>query len=113
MLSDFWPHGQVAQAYGVLRPDGYVERVIFVIDKAGIVRYIDVNDIAQQPDNEVIFRVGQAPLSSGLMKPGERSMRMRFVILIAVALVVTGVSGCSGSDSLNGRPGMLYFYLDT
>jgi peroxiredoxin len=56
LLSDFWPHGQVAQAYGVLRADGYAERVIFVIDKAGIVRYIDVNDIAQQPDNEVIFR---------------------------------------------------------
>jgi hypothetical protein len=40
-------------------------------------------------------------------------MKMRSVVLIAVVLVVVGVSGCSGSDSLNGRPGMLYFYLDT
>jgi len=55
LLSDFWPHGQVAQAYGVLRPDGYAERVIFIIDRQGIVRYIDVNEIDELPDNEVIF----------------------------------------------------------
>jgi glutaredoxin len=52
LLSDFWPHGQVAQAYGVLRPDGRSERAIFLIDKNGIIRYIDVHDIDQQPDNE-------------------------------------------------------------
>lgn len=56
LLSDFWPHGQAAQAYGVLRPDGYADRVIFIIDKEGIVRYIDVNEIGELPDNEVIFR---------------------------------------------------------
>jgi peroxiredoxin len=55
LLSDFWPHGQVAQDYGVLRNDGYADRVIFIIDKQGIVRYIDVNDIGELPDNEVIF----------------------------------------------------------
>ncbi len=56
LLSDFFPHGQVAQAYGVLRPDGYADRVIFVIDKEGIIRHIDVNDIGEQPDNEALFR---------------------------------------------------------
>jgi peroxiredoxin len=56
LLSDFFPHGRVAQAYGALRPDGYAERVIFVIDKEGIVRFIDVNGIDELPDNEVIFR---------------------------------------------------------
>jgi peroxiredoxin len=55
LLSDFFPHGQVAQAYGVLRQDGYAERVIFVIDKEGIVRYIDVNGLDELPDNEVIL----------------------------------------------------------
>lgn len=55
LLSDFWPHGQVAQAYGVLRPDGYAERVIFIIDRQGVVRYIDVNEIDELPDNEVIL----------------------------------------------------------
>ena len=56
LLSDFWPHGLVAQAYGVLRNDGYADRVVFIIDKEGVVRYIDVNDIDETPDNEVIFR---------------------------------------------------------
>jgi glutaredoxin len=57
LLSDFYPHGQVAQIYGVLRSDGRSERAIFVIDKKGIIRYVDVHDIDQQPDNEVLFHV--------------------------------------------------------
>jgi glutaredoxin len=57
LLSDFFPHGQVAQAFGVLRPEGYTERAIFVIDRQGIIRYADVHDISQQPDNEELFRV--------------------------------------------------------
>lgn len=56
LLSDFFPHGRVARAYGVLRSDGYAERVIFIIDKEGIVRFIDFNDLDELPDNEVIFR---------------------------------------------------------
>jgi glutaredoxin len=57
LLSDFFPHGRVAQTYGVLRPEGYSERAIFVIDKQRIIRYIDVHDIDKQPDNEELFRV--------------------------------------------------------
>lgn len=57
LLSDFYPHGQVAQAFGVLRSEGYSERAIFVIDKQGLIRYVDVHDIDEQPDNEVLFRV--------------------------------------------------------
>ena len=56
LLSDFYPHGEVAQRFGVLRSDGKSERAIFVIDKDGIVRYVDVHDIDDQPDNEVLFR---------------------------------------------------------
>ncbi len=55
LLSDFFPHGQVSQLYGVLRPEGYSERSIFIIDKEGIVRYVDVHDIDSQPDNDVLF----------------------------------------------------------
>jgi len=54
ILSDFWPHGKVASAYGVLRKEGYAERAIFLIDKAGIVRYIDVHDIDTAPSNLVL-----------------------------------------------------------
>jgi glutaredoxin len=57
LLSDFYPHGEVAQRFGVLREDGRTERAIFVIDKQGIVRYVDVHDIDDQPDNEELFRV--------------------------------------------------------
>jgi glutaredoxin len=57
LLSDFYPHGQVAESFGVFRSEGYSERAIFVIDRWGIIRYIDIHDIDQQPDNEVLFRV--------------------------------------------------------
>ena len=56
LLSDFFPHGQVAQSYGVLRSEGYSERALFIIDRSGVIRYIDIHDIEEQPDNEVLFR---------------------------------------------------------
>lgn len=49
VLSDFWPHGAVADRYGVLRSNGTSERAIFIIDKQGIIRYIDVHDINKRP----------------------------------------------------------------
>lgn len=55
VLSDFWPHGAVAATYGVLRSDGVSERAIFVIDKKGVIRYIDVHDINERPRLEEIM----------------------------------------------------------
>ena len=55
LLCDFYPHGAVAQAYGVLKPEGYAERAIFIIDKSGTIRYIDVHEGGEQPDEEQIF----------------------------------------------------------
>jgi peroxiredoxin (alkyl hydroperoxide reductase subunit C) len=52
ILSDFYPHGAVASAYGILRRDGTAERALFVIDKQGIIRYIDVHDINERPPLE-------------------------------------------------------------
>lgn len=60
LLSDFYPHGEVAIQYGVLRKEGKSERAIFVIDKQGIIRYVDVHDIDEQPDNNVLFQVLEA-----------------------------------------------------
>ena len=57
LLSDFWPHGAVAKAYGILRDGGFAERSVFIIDKQGVVRYIDVHDIGEEPDIEQIFEV--------------------------------------------------------
>ena len=56
VLSDFWPHGATADRYGVLRTDGTSERALFVIDKKGIIRYIDVHDINQRPDFGVLMK---------------------------------------------------------
>ncbi|MDI9571356.1 MAG: peroxiredoxin [Pseudomonadota bacterium] len=56
VLSDFWPHGQVAKRFGVLRGDGTAERAIFIIDKQGVIRYIDVHNINERPPLEGIVR---------------------------------------------------------
>lgn len=55
VLSDFWPHGKVAQMYGVLRSDGMAERALFIIDKKGVIRYIDVHDINKRPNLEKLI----------------------------------------------------------
>jgi peroxiredoxin (alkyl hydroperoxide reductase subunit C) len=49
VLSDFYPHGQVAAQYGVLRSEGVSERALFVIDREGIIRHIEVYDINERP----------------------------------------------------------------
>jgi peroxiredoxin (alkyl hydroperoxide reductase subunit C) len=56
VLSDFWPHGAVADRYGVLRTDGMTERAIFIIDMRGIIRYIDVHDINSRPKLQPIIK---------------------------------------------------------
>jgi peroxiredoxin len=56
VLSDFWPHGAVSKKYGVLRSNGVAERALFVIDKKGIIRYIDVHDINTRPNLEILLK---------------------------------------------------------
>ncbi|MCU0555259.1 MAG: peroxiredoxin [Syntrophales bacterium] len=56
VLSDFYPHGKVAETYGVLRTDGTSERALFVIDRKGVIRYIDVHDINKRPPLEALIR---------------------------------------------------------
>ncbi|WP_291326300.1 peroxiredoxin [Desulfovibrio sp. UCD-KL4C] len=56
VLSDFWPHGRVAKLYGILRTDGVTERAIFIIDKKGVIRYIDIHDINTHPELGKIIR---------------------------------------------------------
>ena len=63
VLSDFWPHGAVAKSYGVLRSNGVSERAIFIINKKGIITFIDVHDINKRPLLEEIV--------GGLEKVGE------------------------------------------
>jgi peroxiredoxin len=51
LLSDFWPHGEVAKLYGVFDGDkGVATRGTFIIDKAGVIRWTVVNPIPQARD---------------------------------------------------------------
>jgi peroxiredoxin (alkyl hydroperoxide reductase subunit C) len=53
LLADFWPHGAVAQAYGVFNEErGFANRGTFLVDKAGVVRFAEVNGPAQARDQE-------------------------------------------------------------
>ena len=56
VLSDFWPHGAVADRFGVLRSDGVSERALFLIDKKGVIQYIGVNDINKRPRLEILVK---------------------------------------------------------
>ena len=48
LLSDFWPHGAVASAYGVFDESrGCARRSSFLLDGAGIVRWSVHNDVSQ------------------------------------------------------------------
>ena len=59
--SDFYPHGEVARSFGVLRDGnpipGISERAIFVIDKEGIIRFSKVYELGEVPENEDVFEV--------------------------------------------------------
>jgi peroxiredoxin len=56
LLSDFWPHGTVAESYGIFREKaGTSQRANILIDANGTVIFVKVYEISQLPDiNEVI-----------------------------------------------------------
>ena len=58
LLADFHPKGDVSKKYGVWEEStGQCERAIVVVDKQGIIRYIDVHDSDEAPDNSQILDV--------------------------------------------------------
>ena len=58
LLADFWPHGDVARAYGVLQEDlGLALRGTFIIDKQGVVQYKVVNAIPDARDQDAYREV--------------------------------------------------------
>ena len=51
LLADFWPHGAVAQAYGVFNETtGFANRGTFLIDRDGVVRFAEMNEPGQGRD---------------------------------------------------------------
>jgi peroxiredoxin len=56
LLSDFWPHGEVAKRYGIFREkNGFSERANIIIDENQKIVFFKVYEISQLPDmNEII-----------------------------------------------------------
>ena len=61
LLSDFWPHGAVASAYGVFDAErGVARRSSFVVDRSGIVRWAVHNELPDGRDlDEHLARLHQ------------------------------------------------------
>jgi peroxiredoxin len=58
LLADFWPHGAVAQQYGVFdNTSGLALRGTFIIDKQGVVAYKVVNPIPVARDHAEYLKV--------------------------------------------------------
>lgn len=59
MCADFYPHGAVTQAYGILRDGppvaGISERAAFIVDKSGKVAFAKVYPLDQVPDNQELL----------------------------------------------------------
>ena len=53
LLSDFWPHGAVAQTYGVFNDKaGMALRGTFLIDKQGVIRFAEANQPGEARDQD-------------------------------------------------------------
>jgi peroxiredoxin (alkyl hydroperoxide reductase subunit C) len=51
VLSDFWPHGAVAAAYGVFNSDaGFANRGTFVIDRSGMIQFAEMKQPGEARD---------------------------------------------------------------
>ena len=56
LLSDFWPHGQVADAYGIFREkNGFSERANIIVGETGVIAFLKVYEIRQLPDIDEII----------------------------------------------------------
>ena len=54
VLSDFWPHGSIAQAYGVFNDvTGFANRGTFVVDRSGTIRFAEMKQPGESRDQAV------------------------------------------------------------
>jgi peroxiredoxin (alkyl hydroperoxide reductase subunit C) len=54
LLSDFWPHGAVAEQYGVFNAgSGFADRGTFAIDRSGIIRFAECKQPGEVRDAAV------------------------------------------------------------
>ncbi|ACS90949.1 Thioredoxin peroxidase [Thermococcus sibiricus MM 739] len=56
ILSDFWPHGEVAKLYGIFREkEGFSERANILVDEEGKMIFFKMYPIRELPDLDEIF----------------------------------------------------------
>ena len=64
LASDFYPHGEVAERYGVYRTElpirGISERAIFIVNKEGAIAWMKVYELSVVPDNAELFQALQS-----------------------------------------------------
>ena len=57
LLADFWPHGGVAQAYGIFREQhGSSKRAVLIVDREGTIQFKKIYPTKEVPDIEEIFK---------------------------------------------------------
>jgi alkyl hydroperoxide reductase subunit AhpC len=56
LVSDYWPHGGIAQKYGILREGdplpGINERAVLIVDEQGQIVFSKLYELGQSPDNQ-------------------------------------------------------------
>ncbi len=61
LCSDFYPHGEVTQKYGILREGppvpGICERAVFIVDKNGKIAFAKIYPLDQLPNIGEVLRV--------------------------------------------------------
>ena len=58
LLADFWPHGYVANLYGIFREkDGISERANIILDEAGKIVFFKIYEISQLPDIQEVISI--------------------------------------------------------
>ena len=56
LLSDYWPHGAVGQAYGVFNDErGLDKRSAFIVDAQGVIRWARVYEPGTVPESKELL----------------------------------------------------------
>lgn len=55
LLADFWPHGGVADMYGILRKEGFSERANIIVDEEGTIIFFKRYELSHLPDIQEIL----------------------------------------------------------
>ena len=75
LLSDFWPHGEVAQRYGVFNGDrGCAERATFILDRDGVLRWSVHNQMPQARDLQEQVKVLDGLVGAAGIEPATTSL---------------------------------------